>query len=343
MNPIININEATSISISNEVLPPQYNLLCTTIWGNVNKTQYVHLDTYEKLHAHTDWIHINLTRKKNLLATVTLVPHEYDNKYFNFVRYFSFENKLTTQSSRPLQKPKNSILKNKFNQLLNGIGDLQPTRPNFYAYVELENERSKNLCQQFEFKKVGEFTTTIFGRINPIKRVELTNENINRDDINATYNHYNFFHQDNLKGNQWAFKINDETVISAVAQQVKWKIINLPGLTGKLVKIISHIPKLNKLISKEQMDFVTLEGLWIKPGFENHLSDFLESLLAELNQHSIFFWLDKNDPQLKIIKNLKLGILEKFNDGIGADIIYRGDESLIDKNQPFYISPYDMT
>ncbi len=320
----ISIEEATKIA------EDQINLLEKTIWGKPNQTQYIHTQTAEKLRSNKSWKHLSLRKNNKLLGTVTFVPHRYQKEEFNYIRYFSFASPIIGNVSK---RKKNSVLKNEFLSILNRHNK------NYFAYVELDNERSKNLCEEFGFTSVGEFETRVFSRFSPRVKIQLTRKN--SDEI---HNHqYNFFHQDNLKEENWILKRNNETVITAQVQKVDWDIISLPGVTGTLIKICSHLPNLKRLINKEKLRFITIEGLHIKNGYEYLLNDFLESLLAELNERVIIFWLDKKDPNLQRINQLNLGLLNKFNDGIGANIIYKGDLSLINKNLPFYISPYDMT
>ena len=127
-----------------------------------------------------------------------------------------------------------------------------------------------------------------------------------------------------------------------------WKIISLPGITGKIIlNTFTHLPYLNRLFNKKYQ-FITIEGIYYKPGTEQYLEILFESLLSMYRVNSAIIPVDADSTLYKTLKSIKLGWVDKLNKEVRGNIIckfigFTEQEKKQFRENPAYISGIDVT
>lgn len=145
------------------------------------------------------------------------------------------------------------------------------------------------------------------------------------------------------KGNYFVYKENNEIIAGLQANPVLWNIIKIDGLLGKTIKIISHIPFLNRVLNTKYK-FLAIEGVYLKEGYfqSDVLYTLLESVLAHFKYNTALLQLDSADRlALKIEKEKKLGLINKISNSVTTHLMVKiSDECQTVK--PVYISSFDF-
>jgi len=324
---------------------------------------YQHLEVQKKIDCISDPYYVNLSKGDDILGTCCFCSRDTwnSNKFIPsfYLRYFTFKSNYRTKV-KPASNNKNkeSLLRKEIVELLSGEGLGARAVGSFfyYAYVDPENYRSALLCNEFGFDPVRKFSTIIFHRMSPKKNVNIEKVSASqvphvKEILSSFYKGYNMFSFENL------FRLSDYYVVrdidgnivaGAQATPDKWKVIELPGISGKIIlNLFSSLPLLNKLIKKDYK-FITLEGIYVTPGNEIALEQLFEALLNIHNKNSAMLWLDKDTELYHTVKSLKLGVLSKINKEVTANVICKfqnigNANQIIFKNNPAYISGIDLT
>lgn len=342
------------------------NLLKNNIIGTPGKGMlYRHLKVQQKLDYISSAYFVNLRRKSNLAGTCCLCERNVKNAGVGidafYIRYFSFLEVFRLKKASA-DSGLDGRSKKGIKAEIEEIFSKHPGDPSgqkktlFYAYVDPDNERSKNICRQFDFRKVGEFNTIVFSRLYPELQKDV--HEIQTDELPAIkallqkeYSSFNFYTEENLnfEDGYFAVKDNKGTVVAGLkAHKEAWEISGMPGVGGKVImSIVPRIPVINKLFNKNYR-FAAVEALYCAPGHEKLLERLLESVLAKYNVTSAVMWLDNSSRIYKTIKSLDLGLLNKINKEVKADVIARFinfEEEEVDnfKNHPVYVSAFDLT
>ncbi|ELR69715.1 hypothetical protein C900_04692 [Fulvivirga imtechensis AK7] len=304
---------------------------------------YRHCYIRPKLHhiaSTVEYLQIKLAgRVVGMCANVsrTLLKEQTKGYYF---RYFSFLPGFRVEELPKTKKNKNSVLKQEINNYLAAL-NIGLT----YAYVDLNNLRSRAICDLFNFQEAGQFSTIIFSRIFPKAA-----NNISKIDFMEVkellcdhYRDYNLFTIDNIKyehADYYVLKRDGRILAGIAATKERWKILNIPSALGKVLLKVK-IPFLRRLFNTDYR-FLAIEGIYARQGCENELSNLLEGVLQVTGHNIAMMWADIKSPLYRTLKSLPLGILSKFKSEVKASVIVRNYEA----GKPLkniYISGFDLT
>lgn len=324
--------------------------------GTPGKARYKLLNVPDKLPKLNNPYFFSLEKRDRTLGTVCFCQREVKVSDATlpayYVRYFSLhEAYRTSQKSERLTKKKRSSIKSEIVDLLSHSLDPAHDKALYYAYVELNNERSRNLCDQFGFRPIRSFQTIAFSRFSPQKDIRASKlKGEDRVEMLARlekyYAQHNLFFSDHFDPDSYfVLKEQGRVVAGVQARPAHWQITYLPGLEGKLAfQVLPRIPFLAKIF-RPDFEFIALDTIYVEDGYEKLLPNLFESICFELNYNSCLLWLDIDNHILPRIRR-KLGLLSKFHTS-SAQIVVKTlnlseaeEESL--KTRLAYISAFDL-
>jgi hypothetical protein len=249
--------------------------------------QYQHMNVPDKVIGISKPHFISVIRNQKIIGTCVFCQRENtstDETITSFyIRYFSIDAMFRRKYVKIKNTAKSGLIKREIKSLLDGKSLVAGrTKFYFYAYVDYANARSKSLCEEFGFEPVRQYTTVIFNRINPSEQINVhqishEGESKIRELIVGFNKGHNMFSIENLfKGKPYYVirDLNEGIVAGAQVNPDSWKIFSLPGFIGNsMLNVFTHVPILNKLMSKNYR-FLTLEGVFFKPGFEASIEPF---------------------------------------------------------------------
>ncbi|MGB0932742.1 MAG: hypothetical protein ACPGU5_00575 [Lishizhenia sp.] len=298
-------------------------LLSRTVLGT-NGAKYQHLDTEERLREMDNPLYLSLIRKNKTIANVTFCKREEDW----YVRYFAFDSRFQSSGKENKKKKNSSLLKLELKQFFQD--NLQNgSAKQFYAYVDSENVRSKQMTEVFGFKRIAQIQTTTFSRIRPKSKLQITSIT-NKKEINdlvapafKSNAYYTNHHVLNSTGTFYVAKKEGRIVAFAKLYKANWKIHALPGKFGKkLVKIVPYIPIIRKIITPNKFSFLVPEAVWVANHNPMVLSDFFESVLKKEDKKTIMWWNETNNRLLNNVKeSVKWGLLSKISKPKKVDLV----------------------
>jgi hypothetical protein len=347
------------------------DLLSTTIYGMDGKMQYRHKNAEVKIDQLKDPHFVTLRQRKKLLGMVGLM---YRRTFLNdttissfYVRYLSIIHKLKNNKSANKNKLKDdnkiykSTIKSTISELMfehASASLIQKDEPIvFYAFVDRDNLNSQNLCKKFGYKKIRQLSTLIFSRIflkkSPhVYKLEESEKDFIMNKLTHEYQQYNLFFTDHvfLHGNYYVYKKDGIIVAGLKATKVEWDIVNIPDISGLIIKnIFPYLPLFSKLFNPKKFIFISFEAVWAEAGYENQLIELMESVCAMNNIHIGIQWLDHNSELNKRIRGTKkLGIINRLHKDVPADILAKfinmSDDSIKEfYDMPVYVSAFDLT
>lgn len=336
-----------------------------TIYGTPGKMRYAHAKSVEKIRTLKHTSFLEFKRNETTLGIVALVGHplniEQQVVSGLYVRYFAINSPMRSDRQREKKAgEKRGIL----HQMLKELFD-DPTKLTIaplgkksilYAFVESQNERSLNMVKSMGFESSRQLVTLLFSRFYPkqkLKVFELSKDRIPEMNtlVKAYYTNYNLVPDFNENWeNYFIHEVQGEIVCGIKLESNSWNIYEMPGFDGWLFrKVLPRIPILNRIFQQDKIDFIGIERLYIKSGYEYLLPSFLETLCAQFEVTKAMIGVDNRSPIHHVLKTKgKLGLLDKlitpspgflFSRTYGVPEIER--QSLHDK--PFYISTYDMS
>jgi hypothetical protein len=346
-------------------------LLEGTTWGTPGGTQYKHLHAAEKIREVKEPYILELRKAEKLQGLVCLAHRvslypEPDGHNTFYIRYLSMmegkQRKVNTETATPTTGSKsNSLVKRALARLLDDPKALLEATGRdhavYYAYVELENERSMEMTRTMGFKPIGKFSTLVFSRLRPksdnrARRVTAEDRPKVEARLKEEFKNHALFTLQNLfyKDNYWILEENGELIAGLQANRAHWVLENMPGFSGKLImNVLPYVPLIRRMYNPKKYEFVVVEGIFCKEGREKDLYRLLEHTCVENKVHSALIWLDRIDPMFERLKKYgKLGILQRINGDSQADIIAKyvnvpeEDQEWI-QNRPRYISAFDST
>lgn len=314
---------------------------------------YQHADVRKKVNGIPEPYFCNLTIREKLYGTVcfcgrTVQNQGSDHKAF-YLRYFTFINEFRSSSKQTRRGRKNAIRK-EVSKVMDGEGLDIDNDLLLYAYVDPENTRSGRLIEEFGFTEVGTFRTIPFSRFNPkyhsrVNKLDRSQLMEFSSELKHHYENYQLVSFENLfsRGNYFVIKEGEEIVCGVQGIFDQWKIIDLPGISGKfMMNIVPKIPLLGRLFNPNYK-FVFLEGLYCKPGYDKYLNILFESVLAYYSAYSAILCLDPNAHFYPIVGKMHLGLTHKIMGEKEISIAVKSSETnLINSDAPFFISGFDV-
>jgi len=227
----------------------------------------------------------------------------------------------------------------------------------FYSYIEEANARSMRISAKEGFTSLAQLEALVFGRLYPQKdwrfaRLPSDELGAMRALLTTAYQSYSFVQLDHLYDDQNYFVLreNGEIIAGVQANPVLWRIVEMPGLSGRIMlNVLPHLPILKRIINPSQYAFAALEAVYLKPGREPELFVLLESVLAHFQVTSALLMLDTNAPLSRLLKSSgKLGILNSLKKNIYTEVMVKLNGLTTDgvkqsPQQPLYTSAFDYT
>jgi RimJ/RimL family protein N-acetyltransferase len=222
----------------------------------------------------------------------------------------------------------------------------------FYSYVEGANTRSLRISAQAGFHTLAQLEALAFGRLYPKKdprfsQLPAAEQPAMRARLAATYQTHSLVQFDHLfdDGNYFVLRENGEIIAGVQANPVRWRIVSMPGVSGKfMLRVLPHVPVLQRLINPARHEFAALEGLYALPGREPALLALLESVLAHFGVTSALVMLDITSPLYGYLKNSgKLGLLQALKQPTYSQVLVKLNGLSSIPAPPFYASAFDYT
>lgn len=277
-----------------------------------------------------------------------------DSKAF-YVRYFSFLDIFRRKSVIVNHKKGNSKIKSEVNELLAGHGLVEDAGQKFlfYAYVDLHNERSRVLCEEFGFEKIREFKATLFSRFIPRRdeRVTKLENNEQAKKLLANYyRDYSLVDLDMLEADKFYVIKNElgEVVAGVQCNLEHWNILDIPGITGKFIlNVIPKIPLLNRYFNQDYY-FLSFDSMYVKDGHEKDLISLFSHLLFVSGIKVASLCVDVESDLHQKLQKFNMGFMQKLQNNMIHQVIvkavnYTEEEKKQLTQSPVYISSFDIT
>jgi len=343
-----------------------------TILGTPGGLRYRHTDQDLKLkHIGEAWFMV-LYKATRMLGSVgfclrkTLNASSPEKSWY--IRYFAIHAPLRSAGKKP-QKDKQGedrgtgILKAvalpyfENPDMLQGSQKKTPLRSIIYSYIDGSNPRSIEFSRQMGFERARTLRTVIYTRLHPkkfsfVQRISEPEKPVVKSKLKEFYAGYTMFHDRFIffDDNYYLAYENDEMVAGLQANPEIWQIVEMGGISGKLVtKILPRIPGMRKYLNPDNFNFLGVEGIWYKEGKEHYIADIIETVLSDNKLHFAITWMDTGSKTLKDLEKAgRKGILSRFVKTGDGEIHIRfvsfsDSEKMEYFHKPAYLSAFDMT
>lgn len=299
------------------------SLLARTVLGT-NGAKYQHLDTKERMQEMDNPLYLSLIRRNKTIANVTFCQRDAGW----YVRYFSFDTVYQSKKENNSKNKKSSVLKAELQQFFKETLEKKEAKQ-FYAYVDSENERSKQMTEVFGFESYAQIETSTFSRVKPKLKIEIeciAEKTEIEELVTPVFESNTYFtpyHVVTSLGNFYVAKKEGRIIAFAKFYQANWRIHSLPGKSGKyLVKILPYIPGLRKIFNPNRFRFLVPEAVWVENNCASVLSDFFETVLKKENRNAIMWWNANDNLLLNYVKpKIKWGVLSKIAKPKKVDLV----------------------
>jgi len=341
-------------------------LLANTLYGTPGHTVYQHLNVEERLQQIRHARYLSLRKGDNLIAVLVLCRRDISLSTgivpSYYIRYFSIHPSFQRRSVKEGNaRNRLSLIQRSMLDLLAQPEKLEMNDPTtgkaiFYAYVELENERSFAQTRLMGFEKISDFSTVALSRYSPKKDPRVwaagpEDHELIRKHLRKIYGGHAFYFEENLfqAGNFYLLKESD--LIAGVAvHRVEFKVHHLPGFSGKLMlKLLPVIPGVSRIFNPKEYRFLATDSCFWPEGREDLVQPLLESALHQEQRNAALLWTDRRDPFLPILRSkVRLGLINRFREEVPVDVILKcqglteAEKSEV-LGRPTYLSALDMT
>lgn len=330
-------------------VPEIKQLLEETVYGTKGLL-YSHLDVIERSNALKEGHFHGLWRGESLIALAVYcgrkLSHEGEEINGRYIRFFSVKK---TEQSKGLGRLLTSCIEQHYYAQGNN-----PTL--FYAYIDNKNLRSMKVSGHFNGQLCGHFDTYLFSRFSPrrsarVRKAMEADKPAILEILKKQYDGYAEFHTDYIfyNDNYYVLEQDGEVVAGIQSNPVRWKIVNIPGFQGFLMKhILPALPYINRLFNPKVFRFSALEGIFYRDN-PLVLEELISHCLAEQKNHTAMFWADVNDSYLQqLAKRCNLGFVSKVQHNPRVNFIiipYLMSDAQVQvlHEQPKYISAFDVT
>ncbi len=349
-NEIIYAKDQLVITVSKQASKEAIALLKRTVYGT-HGPKYQHTGQEKKCLHIADPYFFNLWVNENLAGAYCLSGRVVNIKIGKMKSYYG---RYLTIHPQYMGKGYGQLLKRKAVEYMEKVNK-QPYL--LYSYIEEHNQRSLKISENEGFLSIGKLDTVIFSRLYPKKDKRF--QRLNSSELihmlgllEEAYKDYCLvnFEQVYYEQNYFILKDQGEIIAGVQANPIEWRIIDLPGLSGKIIiKIVPKIPIVKRLINPNKYQFVALEALYFKAGREADLFKLLESVIAHFQYTSALIVLDEKASICKLLKDSgKLGIMNSLKSNISTLVMIQanGFDAINIKaheSQPIYTSSFDYT
>jgi hypothetical protein len=342
-----------------------------TVLGTPGGLRYMHTDQEKKLKNIGEAYFILLYKSEQLLGSVGLCCRlsqtEQRTDLIWYIRYFAIHAPLRAKTSRKklitivsdsgLGILKRAVLPYFENPGLLKDQDSTPASKSLIlAVIDKKNPRSMDFAMEMGFEIVRTFNTIICTSFRPkfkknVRKVRMEEKPHVLGEIEKFYATFSLFLKDNifLEDNYFVAVENGEIIGGLQANPETWKIVDMSGLFGCLIRTIPKIPFIGNIINPNQLRFIGVEAIWYKKGRLDIVSDLIESALSYHKRNVALTWVDAGSF-------LKLELEKKLNRGFPGRFLNTGDGNVLLKfvhfkeseKEPYYkksayLSAFDMT
>lgn len=228
----------------------------------------------------------------------------------------------------------------------------QPGPHLFYSYVEGANARSLQISAKAGFHALAQLEALAFGRLYPktdarFSQLPAAEQPAMQARLAAAYQSHSLVQFDYLFDDDSYFVLreNGEIIAGVQANPVRWRIVAMPGISGKfMLGVLPHVPVLKRLINPARHEFAALEALYVQPGREPALLALLESVLAHFSYTSALVMLDTTSPLHSYLRNSgKLGLLQALKQPTYSQVLAKLNGLPQAPTPPLYASAFDYT
>lgn len=348
------------------------DLILSTILGNPDGIRYQLLDTPKKLDEIPYINYFTLRKDGSVYLVMALCERNtfLGNQSINslYVRYVTFNPLLSSNSAQIKSEDRiqhrmgNSLLKRgmrKFAETFafdQNSGFTNSNKRAYYAYIEETNIRSLNFTM-FLMERIRRFSITTYSKFYPRKNIDASKITESELDyliarLKESYKEHSFFFIDKerLRNNYYVIRKDGQIIAGLLAEKVNWKIEQVPGTFGKILKnILPYLPVFNRLINSKRFTFLSFDTLICDTGEDHALLSLFESVCAMHKVYSAFIYSDSDEPMAHRVNKLpKMGLLNKFYKNAQGAIVagfinYTDLEKEQFKKSPVYVSGYDLT
>lgn len=323
------------------------DLLEHTIWGS-GDVQYKHFLSDQRIAQIPHPRFFTVRIEEELMIVIIFCRRQLRNRTFAcqgyYIRFFAASPKVKGKG----------LVSQLSGQVMDWVRDQESTPTLFYAAVEDKNISSQRIVGNVGFKSLARVHTLGFSRfsprqITPLHQLSEAEFDAFYPQLAEQYQHHQCWTTDNfpIAPGYWVTKHQDKIVLGAQVHQASWTVEKMPGLVGRLLPLTPRIPYVNRIFNAKDFRFLTIEALYIHPGYEGELTAFLESLLAQFQQHALLSWWDERDPTYQYLsQQTNLGILHQFTQNataafIGSPVALNEDQQASLAEGPFYIANLD--
>jgi RimJ/RimL family protein N-acetyltransferase len=345
-------DDAWSIWRHSGIPPDVMEFLDSVAWGNEGAV-YEHKNTAEHVPFFPNPALVTLNdRDDRVQGTAVFVnyPIQAGKASYNswYVRYFAASKEIRGKG----------VIKEYAPRVMEAIRVNEERKSVFFAMVEKDNKASRNIVEKAGYRPIAVMKTQGFSRFFPrpyhlIERIDTEKgkaevlallrkqyENHSLVHFNALFMHDNYF----------VVRERGEIVAGCQMHRVHWVVNSMPGLMGRIImRILPHIPLLNRLFNPRRFEFLAFEGLYFKPGKERKLLRLFEGLLAREKLNSGMYWGGATCPYRKqLLRAAPMGLLHLFVKDSDSSIMasFKGlsEEEIADlRVRPMYVSAFDFT
>ncbi len=316
-------------------------LLENTTWGS-GAVQYKHFNSAERIRHIRSARHFTLRVGSELLAVIVFCSRQLRHAHCvtpgYYIRFFAASPKIKGRG----------IVGKASDRVMTWIRENEREPSLYYAAVESENFRSRRIVNNVGFQEVAPIRTLGMSRffprkITPLRR--LSNDEFQQflPKLSAQYEQHHCWVTDNLNidPGYWVVEHQGEIVLGAQVHQAFWAVDSLPGFLGHLLPVTPYIPFLNRVFNARDFRFLTIEGLYIKAGYDGELLAFWESLLYQFKQHVMLSWWDERDPIYQYIQQQpNLGLIKMFTQSTKVSFIISNQQLTDEQRTGFQQGPY---
>lgn len=275
-------------------------------------------------------------------------PRVKDREYNAFIiRYFAAANSIQGKK----------VIKHYASRVMDVVRDAEQEKTIYVGCVEKGNARSFHVVSSVGYEVLGTLKVQAFSRLFPKaqKSLERIDSDPGRQEVltllRSSYRNHVLVHFDYLFLNNHYFVIRNpqhEIVAGCQYHRVHWAINRMPGVLGKLImNVLPVTPIIRRLFNPKRFEFLALEGIYFKPGYESAFHQLMEGILHQEQLTSALFWMGDTCPNRIALEQYgKLGLLQKFIQDSGVYIMtsYRNmspQEIEELKSGPLYASAFD--
>ena len=364
--------KSLTLTHETEALPDVKDTIANTVLGNPGGIRYRQLDALKKADEIKPLHFFPLRKNGKIISLMALAErityHEGVPYYTYYVRYVSFNPAYSVKSanssdrSLAIHRMGNSFIKEGMKKHAENFPFLlkeklaDPEKRIYYAYVEKSNLRSLNYTEFF-FEKIRTFPIIAYSNFFPradnrVGQIAESGYDTLVKLLHTVYHKHSFFfpEKEKLLSHYFVLKEGDNILAGVQAQENHWKIEELPGILGSIIKnVLPHLPVFSRVIKSNRFTFLTFDTLYCQQGAEHLLPVLFRSVCALTQVYAGLFYIDENDPLcLPVKKGIKMGLLNKlFRNSHGVVVAkfvnFSEEEKQSFYHSPVYFSGYDLT